>query len=65
MDNDYFDDNNKISLPIIGKKLNVINIGVSAFADELEKQGVKVVRVDWKPPAGGDREMLDLLDKLD
>jgi len=49
---------------IIGKKLNVINIGVSTFADDLEKQGVKVLRVNWKPPAGGDEEILNLLDKL-
>lgn len=49
---------------IIGKKLNVISIGVSTFTDDLEKQGVKVLRVNWKPPAGGDEEMLNLLDKL-
>lgn len=49
---------------ILGKKLVVINVGISTFADDLEKQGVKVVRVDWKPPAGGDEEILDLLDKL-
>jgi hypothetical protein len=53
-----------IASSIISKKLNVINIGVSTFADDLEKQGVKVVRVDWRPPAGGNKEMLDILDKL-
>ncbi len=40
-------------------------MGVSTFADDLEKQGVKkVVRVDWKPPATDDEEILELLDKL-
>jgi hypothetical protein len=52
------------SSSILGKKLAVITVGVSTFADDLEKQGVKVVRVDWKPPAQGDKEMLELLDKL-
>ncbi|MDA4111928.1 MAG: fdrA domain protein [Thaumarchaeota archaeon] len=52
------------STSILGKRLAVINIGVSTFADDLEEQGVKVVRVDWKPPAAGDKEMLELLDKL-
>ncbi len=42
----------------------VINIGVKDFADALENQGVKVIRVDWSPPAGGDQKMIDLLDKL-
>jgi hypothetical protein len=49
---------------IIGKSLNVISLGISTFADDLGKQGVKVLRVDWAPPAGGDEEMLKLLDKL-
>jgi hypothetical protein len=52
------------SASILGKKLAVINIGVSTFADDLEKQGVKVVSVNWKPPASGDKVMLELLDKL-
>jgi len=42
----------------------VINLGVKDFADSLEAQGVEVVHVDWTPPAGGDREMIDLLDRL-
>lgn len=49
---------------ILSQKLKVVNIGVSTFADDLRSQGVEVVRVDWKPPAGGDVEMLRLLEKL-
>ena len=49
---------------IIGKELKVVNIGIPAFADDLESQGVKVARVDWKPPAAGDEKMLRLLDRL-
>jgi len=49
---------------MIGQKLNVVNVGLPSFADDLESQGVKVTRVDWKPPASGDEEMLRLLDKL-
>ena len=44
--------------------LKVINVGISTFADDLRSQGVEVVQVDWKPPAGGDPEMLKLLDRL-
>jgi hypothetical protein len=41
-----------------------INLGLKQFASNLELQGVDVVHVDWSPPAGGDREMMDLLDDL-
>jgi hypothetical protein len=49
---------------LLGKKISAVNIGLPSFADDLEAQGVQVTRVDWKPPAGGDEEMLKLLDKL-
>ncbi len=42
----------------------VINVGVQDFAEALETQGVRVIHVDWSPPAGGDQEMMTLLDKL-
>jgi hypothetical protein len=44
--------------------LVVVNVGLRGFADSLEEQAVDVVQVDWLPPAGGDREMIDLLDKI-
>lgn len=42
----------------------VINLGLKQFGASLEEQGVDIVQVDWTPPAGGDREMMDLLDDL-
>lgn len=41
-----------------------INLGSRGFAESLEAQNVTVLQVDWTPPAGGDREMIDLLDQL-
>ena len=41
-----------------------INIGVYDFADCLRIQGVEVVHVNWAPPAGGDTDLIELLDKL-
>lgn len=43
----------------------VINIGLELFAESLQTQGVPVVSVDWRPPAGGKQHLLDLLDKLE
>jgi hypothetical protein len=41
-----------------------VNIGVEDFADSLRTQGAEVIQVDWSPPAGGDRELMELLDQL-
>ena len=44
--------------------LSVVNVGLEAFARDLERQGVEVIDVDWRPPAGGDPGLADLLAKL-
>ena len=44
--------------------LVVIAVGLRDFAESLKQQDVEVVQVDWTPPAGGDKEMADLLEKL-
>ncbi len=41
-----------------------INVGILDFGSTLEAQEVQVIYVDWVPPAGGDQEMMDLLDEL-
>ena len=49
---------------LLKEQVVVINIGLRGFTKSLEEQGVEVVQVDWTPPASGDKEMMDLLDKL-
>ncbi len=49
---------------LINQPMVVINLGLEEFAKNLEIQGIEVIRVDWKPPAGGDQEMIELLDQL-
>ncbi len=44
--------------------LKIINIGLRKFTEELENQDIEVVQIDWSPPAGGDHELIDLLDDL-
>jgi hypothetical protein len=43
---------------ILGRPLAVANAGVDLFADELERQGVPVERVEWRPPEPGTEEAL-------
>ncbi len=49
---------------LLREKPVFVNVGVRDFAEALKAQGADVVRVDWKPPAGGDPELADLLDRL-
>lgn len=57
-------DTQKVLELFTAQKVVVINVGIRAFGDAVEKQGVEVLQVDWRPPAGGDREMQDILAKL-
>ncbi len=45
--------------------LSAVNLGLESFAENLRNEGVKAVQVQWKPPAGGNKEIAELLDKLD
>jgi hypothetical protein len=49
---------------LLNEPIVAINIGVKSFAENLEKQNVEVVHVNWRPPAGGDQQMMDILDSL-
>jgi FdrA protein len=49
---------------LLSGPLRVVNVGLEQFAESLRSQGVPVVSVDWRPPASGDTEMLDLLARL-
>jgi hypothetical protein len=43
------------------EEVKVINVGIPSFAEDLSRQGVSNVHVDWQPPAGGNRRMQKLL----
>ena len=45
-------------------RVEAVNLGLEQFADALRAQGAPVVQVDWRPPAGGDASMLEVLTRL-
>jgi hypothetical protein len=47
------------------EELVAINMGLDAFADALRKEKVKVLQMNWKPPAGGDERLISFLDRLE
>ncbi len=46
------------------RSVHAVSLGLSIFADALRDQGVEVAEVDWRPPAGGDPELLAPLTRL-
>lgn len=49
---------------LINEKPRIINIGLKSFSETLEKFPCEVVQYDWKPIAGGDLELIKVLDFL-
>lgn len=49
---------------ILNEELRVINIGTSTFKTDLDLQNVESVQYDWRPPAGGNKELIEALDFL-
>jgi hypothetical protein len=37
------------------QELQVLNVGLASFADEIVQAGGKATHIEWAPPAGGDR----------
>lgn len=50
---------------VLTAPLGVINIGLASFADDLRAQGVAMVELDWRPPAGGDARLAALLEAME
>ncbi|WP_312422266.1 DUF1116 domain-containing protein [Anaerospora hongkongensis] len=49
---------------LFSDKLAIITIGAETFKADLESQGATVLQLDWKPPAGGNKELMAALDTL-
>ncbi|MGV8146793.1 MAG: fdrA domain protein [Alkaliphilus sp.] len=54
---------NKIN-ELFNKELKILNIGLDSFYRELKEKKVDTINVNWRPCAGGNKRMIDLLNKL-
>lgn len=50
---------------LFGQQIAVVNLGVKIFQEDLVRQGVPAVHVDWTPPAGGNLQLVKQLAALD
>ncbi len=49
---------------LFSEELTVINLGLESFGEDLGKEGVRVLQMDWSPPAGGDKRLIALLERV-
>lgn len=49
---------------VLNREIRIINIGIERFSEDLKEAGVPVIQMDWRPPAGGDRKLIEMLDLL-
>lgn len=47
-----------------GREVKVINMGLKSFQDSVKSQNTECIHVDWVPPAGGDLQLIEILDRL-
>ena len=45
----------------ISENMALVNVGLEKFYNELKSQNVETVQVDWRPPAGGNKELINVL----
>jgi FdrA protein len=53
-----------VSPDAVAAPLSAVCVGVEAFHASLLAQGAQAVQVDWRPPAGGDPELMNLLRRM-
>ncbi len=46
------------------ERVAAVNVGLATFAEAIRQQGAPVLDVDWRPPAGGDRDAIRALERL-
>ncbi len=46
---------------LINSRPKVVNVGVDTFGDSVKAAGSDSVQVDWRPPAQGDAELINIL----
>ena len=54
----------EVDLSAIKQPLAAINIGVDSFTESLVAQAAEVIHVDWRPAAGGNEKLMDILARM-
>jgi FdrA protein len=53
-----------VDLAAINQPLGAINFGLESFTESLAIQNARAIQVDWRPAAGGDERLMDILERM-
>jgi FdrA protein len=53
-----------LPLADFGGDLVAVNVGLESFYDSLRSQGASAIQVNWRPPAGGNEQLMAILAKM-
>jgi len=53
-----------VDLATLQQPLAGINVGLESFAESLVAQGAESIQVDWRPPAGGNEQLMAILERM-
>ena len=53
-----------VELAALTDPVAVVNVGLESFHESLVAQQAKAVQVEWRPPAGGDENLMAILEKM-
>ena len=54
----------EVDLSAINQPLSAINVGLDSFTESLVAQAAQVIHVDWRPAAGGNEKLMDILARM-
>ena len=53
-----------VDLGVLKNPLAGINVGLESFSESLTEQGAQGIQVDWKPTAGNNERLADILERM-
>jgi FdrA protein len=53
-----------VPLETLHEPLVAVNVGLDSFRISLEEQGSRAIQVDWRPPAGGNEQLMAILERM-
>ncbi len=53
-----------VDLGVLKKPFAGINVGLASFTESLTEQGAQAIQVDWKPAAGSNEKLANILERM-
>jgi FdrA protein len=53
-----------VALEVLSSPVVAINVGLETLYDSLTGQGVEAVQLEWRPPAGGNAQLMSIMERM-